>query len=104
MALEVRTPIDAHPVWMADPFERLYAIWGPVMEMSGREGVPHLVGTIEVTGNSVTGIELSVVLHSQERHLSFREGNMIYFIVPLNPQEGVEGAYLRILDVLRDGL
>jgi len=104
MTVEVKTPVGTHPIWAVDPFGHLYALWGNVMELSGEEGVPHLVGALELSGNSVVGIELDVVLHSQERRLSFRDENRIYFILPLDPREGVEGAYLKILDVLRDEL
>ncbi|NJE03373.1 MULTISPECIES: hypothetical protein [Thermococcus] len=62
--------------------------------------VPHLVGILELMGDRITGMEVEVVFHDMERRLTFRDDHRVYFLVPVNPLEGVEGAYLRLQEVL----
>ncbi len=104
MALDVKTTTRTQPHWIVNPFEEIYSLWGKISDNPRDGSVAHLVGYVDTNDGSVGDFEMDVVFHSGERWLSFREGNRVYFVVPVNPREGVEGAYLRVLKVLREEL
>ncbi|WP_297477607.1 hypothetical protein [Thermococcus sp.] len=87
--------------WDLDPFEELQRVWNAISEGS-KLGVPHVVGRATVRGGVVSGLELSVILHEEEREYSFRDGDDVYFMVPAKPEEGIEGIYVRMNRQLSD--
>ncbi|QDA31449.1 hypothetical protein FH039_07360 [Thermococcus indicus] len=83
-------------LWTVDPFDAIHSIWGEVMNAPASSAVPHLVGTLEIVGNRVINLDLDVVFHEKEREALLKDGEKVYVLLPVDPLEGVEGAYLRL--------
>lgn len=79
-----------------DPLERLYELWPDIME-GENTAFPHLVGKARVGTGTLEEMELGVSLHSRRRELLFSDEGFVYFVIPVFPDEGVEGAYLRLM-------
>ncbi|WP_010476935.1 hypothetical protein [Thermococcus zilligii] len=90
---------NSGPILAPEAFEAIYSLWGEIVEGS-QLAVPHLVGRARILNGVVSPIEMDVVLHTEERPLIFREGNEISFIVPVEPRNGPEGIYLKLLHAL----
>ncbi|ASJ12411.1 hypothetical protein [Thermococcus thioreducens] len=103
MISEVKNPVRTSLIWAVNPFEYLYRLWG-YLSKPPENAIPHLIGTLEVIDGRITEVEIEVVFHDRERPLVFREGHRVYFLVPVNPLEGVEGAYLRLQEILGEVL
>ncbi|GAB6101894.1 hypothetical protein JCM16138_11170 [Thermococcus atlanticus] len=82
------------------PIEKVYEVWPYILEGLNVNAVPHLVGKARIRGDIIEGIELGVTLHSRERKLIFSDGGFVYFVIPVIPGEGVDGAYLRLMKAL----
>jgi hypothetical protein len=78
-----------------NPMEKLYELWPSIAEAISINAVPHLVGKA-----SAEGLDMNVVLFTEPRELIFDDEEGRKFIVPLDPREGVEGAYIRLIKAL----
>ncbi|WP_297062336.1 hypothetical protein [Thermococcus sp.] len=87
--------------WSLDPFGELQKLWKSITE-GVNLGVPHVVGRATISEGRISGLEMEVILHSEEKEYSFRDGNDVYFMVPARPAEGVEGIYVGIHRLLSD--
>ncbi len=87
--------------WRLDPFEELQRVWGAITGDTSL-GIPHIVGRASFVGGNVSGLEIKVVLHTEEGELVFKDGNDVYFIIPANPQDGLEGIYMKLNNALRN--
>ncbi len=87
--------------WNLDPFEELQRLWKAIIE-GVNLGVPHVVGRATIREGKISGLEMDVILHGEEKEYSFRDGNDVYFMVPVKPEEGIEGIYVRIHRLLSD--
>jgi len=85
--------------WRLNPFEELYRVWPTMVKLHGT-GRLHLAGVIKTSLGEIVDFELVPVSFEAERKLLLHEGDDVLFIVPFDINEGVEGAYLRILNVL----
>jgi len=88
--------------WRVNPFEELHRIWAELVELHSTGGRVHIAGRIEEATGSIVDIELSPVAFERDVRLIVRDGNEVFFVVPVNVMEGIEGAYLKILDVLEE--
>jgi len=86
--------------WRLNPFEGLYRVWPTMVKLHGA-GKVHLTGTLRTSLGEIVDFELVPVSFEAERKLLLHDGDDVLFIVPVDINEGVEGAYLRILNVLR---
>lgn len=87
--------------WNLDPFGELQRLWKAITD-GVNLGVPHVVGRAAIRDGKISGLEMDVILHSEEKEYSFRDGNDVYFMVPAKPEEGIEGIYVRIHRLLSD--
>jgi len=86
-------------MWSVNPFNMLYQIWHEI-NSGAKFGVPHIVGTVKVDGSRIVEMEIEAVPHAREIKLIFAEENRIYFLIPIRVEEGIEGAYLRLIKAL----
>ncbi|WP_456369217.1 hypothetical protein [Thermococcus sp.] len=89
--------------WNVDPFTELQKAWKAINE-GALLGVPHIVGRIYLKNGVVSKLDMNVILHEKEKELSFMEGDMIYFVIPVRPEDGIEGLYMKLDKVLRDAI
>ncbi|MDV3103960.1 hypothetical protein [Thermococcus waiotapuensis] len=94
---------NSGPILTPEAFEAIYSLWREIVE-GLQLAVPHLVGRARVLNGVASVTEMDVVLHTEERLLTFREGNEVSFIVPVDPREGPEGIYLKLLHALEEQL
>ncbi|NJE00826.1 hypothetical protein [Thermococcus sp. JdF3] len=87
--------------WAVNPFELLYRAWPDVAKIEGEMAIPHLVGNLRISAGRVVGFEVRAVAHERPTELVFADGNEVLFILPVRAGDGVEGAYLRIVEALR---
>ncbi|WP_297069178.1 hypothetical protein [Thermococcus sp.] len=86
--------------WAVNPFEPLYKIWPDMARIDNEDAVPHLVGNLRLSSGGIVDFEVSAVAHEKPTRLLFRDGNEVLFILPINVGDGVEGAYIKILEIL----
>ncbi|WP_258084460.1 hypothetical protein [Thermococcus thermotolerans] len=103
MISETKNLVRPTLIWTVNPFEYLYMLWG-YLSKPPENAIPHIVGTLEVIGDRITEMEIEAVFHDRERQLVLKDGYRVYFLVPVNPLEGVEGAYLRLQEILGEAL
>ncbi|AEH24242.1 hypothetical protein PYCH_05540 [Pyrococcus yayanosii CH1] len=70
------------------------------MAMNDERGKPHLVGRIKLRHRTVVDLNLWPVLYEKEQKFTFKDGDEVFFIIPFDVSEGVEGVYLRLIEVL----
>ncbi|WP_297535586.1 hypothetical protein [Thermococcus sp.] len=87
--------------WRVNPFEELHKIWAELVGFHSAGGRTHMVGSVEEVLGSIVEVELNPVAFEKEVELFVKDGTHTLFVVPVDIMEGIEGAYLRILDVLR---
>ncbi|NJE10240.1 hypothetical protein E3E25_04785 [Thermococcus sp. MAR1] len=59
-----------------------------------------MVGTAKVEDGHIGRIDMGVSFHDAPLEVKFSDEGDVYFVFPIDPQEGVEGAYLRLLKLL----
>jgi len=85
--------------WRVNPFEKIAGIWSELVE-SAKLAIPHAVGTIRLSNGAVVDLELQTVLHEDERSVVVSEGDEVHFLLPVDPAEGPEGLYVRLVEAL----
>ena len=86
-------------LWRINPFEVIASIWKDVVEGS-KVAVPHAVGTMKTSHDSVVDLELSVVLYPSEKRLVVKDGDEVHFLFPVSPADGPEGLYVKLIEAL----
>ncbi|WP_457742511.1 hypothetical protein [Thermococcus sp.] len=88
--------------WAINPFKELHEVWAELVELHKAGGNVHLVGRIKEIASSIVDIELSPTAFDRDVRLILREENEVFFIIPVSVMEGIEGAYLKILEALEE--
>lgn len=86
--------------WEVNPLEVIYSAWGTISAMSDNRAKLHLGGRMKLRDNTVVKLELWPALYEGELELTFSDGNEVFFLRPFDVNTGVEGAYLKLLEVL----
>ncbi|ASA77443.1 hypothetical protein [Thermococcus sp. 5-4] len=94
----------AYVSWVVNPFEPLYKIWPEVARIGNGEAIPHLVGTLKLSTKGVVDFDVRAVAHEKPTELVFSDRNEVLFILPVKVEDGVEGAYLKIMKSLEGAL
>ena len=102
MITEINSSAKNTFLWGINPFEVISSIWKDVVEGS-KLAVPHAVGTMRQSHGTVVELEMDVVLHAAERKVVLKEGDETHFLFPVNPAEGPEGLYIRLIEALGMG-
>jgi len=87
--------------WNLDPFGELQRLWETINKGTDL-GIPHIVGRATIREGRISGLEMNVSLHEEKKEYSFRDGAEVYFVVPVSPEEGMEGIYVKIHRLLSD--
>lgn len=99
MATEMKSFGKGTLLWGVNPFEAISPIWKDIVEGS-KLAVPHAVGTMRIRDGTVVELDMDVVLHTAERKVVLKEGDEIRFLFPVNPAEGPEGLYVKLIEAL----
>jgi len=99
MSTDTRALRNSTLTWGVNPFEVIAPIWKDVVELA-KVGVPHVVGTIKVNHGVVVGLQLSIAAYPEEVSLTFRDEDGLHIILPVEPMDGPEGVYLKLLQAL----
>ncbi len=86
--------------WKVNPIEKLYELWPEVSEITRIGALPHLVGIVRTFKDNILALEVEAIAYESPTELIFADGDDIYFLVPINPKDGIEGAYIRILELV----
>ncbi len=82
--------------WEHNPLDILYQLWPEIVKKSGG-CTPHLVGTAKTGKEGFIELRTEVVCHEKQSELVFSESDVTYFVIPVNPGDGVDGTYLKML-------
>jgi len=81
--------------WIKNPLTVLYSLWPEVVELS-KHGVVHITGTAKIR-RDVSELQATVVVYDEPMRLVFLDEDGLHFILPIQPEKGIDYLYLEIL-------